>query len=231
MNPELDIATFAGYIDQTLLSPKAGIAEAEEWIAANADRGFATLCVAPIFVPSAVRLLGRSSTGVCSVCGFPLGYSLTTTKAEEARELVSLGCSEVDMVMCVGELVAGDDAYVREDIARVVDAVAAESGDKALVKVILETGHLSEDQVSRACVLAEEAGAHFVKTSTGFGPRGASLRDVELMHSAVGGRLGVKAAGGIRELDSALELLDAGATRLGTSSGEHLLEEFAQHAA
>lgn len=227
----MDAVTLAGMIDQTLLSPKAGVAEAEVWVAENANRNFAALCVAPVLVPATVKRLERSPTRVCSVCGFPLGYSLTSTKADEARELVALGCEEVDMVLCVGELLAGDDAYVRADIALVALAVANESGGKALVKVILETGYLAEEQVTRACMLAEDAGAQFVKTSTGFGPRGASVRDVELMNAAVGGRLGIKAAGGIRDLDSALALIDAGATRLGTSAGERLVEALATRGA
>ncbi len=231
MSTDLDVATFAGMIDQTLLSPKAGIAEAEAWIAENAGRGFASLCVAPIFVPAAARGLEGSTTRVCSVCGFPLGYSLTSTKSAEARQLVSMGCLEVDMVISVGQLLAGDDAYFREDVDAVVEAVVDESGGTAIVKVIVETGYLGEEDVTRACRLAEDAGAHFVKTSTGFGPRGASVRDVELMNAAVGGRLGIKAAGGIRDLDTALALIAAGATRLGTSSGEHLVEALAERSA
>ncbi len=130
------------------------------------------------------------------------------------------------MVVAIGALLEGDSEYVRNDIASVVAAVKRES-EGALVKVILETGYLAEEQVTLGCRLAEEAGADFVKTSTGFGPRGASLRDVELMHEAVGGRLGIKAAGGIRELDDALGLISAGATRLGSSAGIHLLDELA----
>lgn len=226
-DPELDVEAFARFVDQTLLSPTVGVSEATTWIEENAARGFATLCVAPVFVASAARLLEGSKTNVCSVCGFPLGYSLTTTKSEETRHLVSLGCTEVDMVLNVGELLAGNVGYVEHDIAAVVQAAKDESPDRSRVKVILETGHLSEEQVATACRIAEAAGANFVKTSTGFGPRGASVRDVEIMHATVGGRLGIKAAGGIRDLDSALALIRAGATRLGTSSGGRLLDELA----
>lgn len=231
MDPTLDVEGLARLIDQTLLSPTVGLAEATTWIEANAGRGFAALCVTPVFVASAAHLLGVSNTRVCSVCGFPLGYSLTTTKTEETRHLVSLGCAEVDMVLNLGELLAGNVAYVEHDIAAVVRAAADESAGSARVKVILETGHLSEDEIATACRLAESAGADFVKTSTGFGPRGASVRDVKIMHSAVGGRLGVKAAGGIRDLESALALVRAGATRLGTSSGGRLLDELAARCA
>ncbi len=228
MNPELDATAFAAYVDQTLLSPKAGLSEARPWLVENAEHGFAALCVTPLLVPAATLALATSTTRVCSVCGFPLGYSLTRTKAEEARRLVSEGCFEVDMVIAIGELLDGNQDYVRGDIAEVVAAVRDESGGEALVKVILETGYLSEEQVTAACEIAEDAGADFVKTSTGFGPRGASVRDVELMRAAVGDRLGVKAAGGIRDLESALALIDAGATRLGTSSGLPLLDELAR---
>jgi deoxyribose-phosphate aldolase len=225
--PHSSVQALAELIDQTLLSPTVGLVEARTWIEENAGRGFAALCVAPLFAATAARLLDGSATRVCSVCGFPLGYSLTTTKADEARELVSLGCAEVDMVMSLGELIGGDTDYVGGDIRAVVQAVRDESGGQGIVKVILETGHLTEDQVETACRVAEAAGADFVKTSTGFGPRGASVRDVELMHAAIGGRLGIKAAGGIRDLDAALALIDAGATRLGTSSGGRLLDELA----
>lgn len=229
----LDLAGFAACIDQTLLAPTADIAGSRPWIEENAARGFASLCVTPVLLPSTVELLSAagSTTRACSVCGFPLGYSATETKAAEARMLVAAGCAEVDMVIAVGELLGGHRAYVERDISTVVEVVAGQSAGVAIVKVILETGYLSEDDIAEACKLVEAAGAHFVKTSTGFGPRGASLRDVELMRGVVGGRLGIKAAGGIRDLDSALAFLDAGATRLGTSSGGQLLEAFAARSA
>jgi deoxyribose-phosphate aldolase len=157
------------------------------------------------------------------VAGFPLGYTVTESKAEEAARLVSLGCAEVDMVLNIAALLAGDDAYVRRDIAAVVHAVEREGGCKAHVKVIFETGYLDEAQIERACALSVDAGAAFVKTSTGFGPRGASVRDVEVMRAAVGPDIGVKAAGGIRDLEAALAMIEAGASRLGTSAGAEIL--------
>ena len=206
-----------------------GIAEAEAWIAENAGRGFATLCVAPTLVASAARLLrGQQHEGLLRV-RLParvLAHRHQGGRGASARRRSAARKSTWSCAL--GDLLADDDAYVREDIDAVVEAVVAESGGEALVKVILETGYLAEEQVTLACLLAEEAGADFVKTSTGFGPRGASVRDVELMSAAVGGRLGIKAAGGIRELDSALALIEAGATRLGTSAGEHLLDELAE---
>lgn len=221
----MDEQTLAGYIDQTLLKPTIGFAEAGEWMEANREFGFATLCVSPFLVPLASQRLAGSRTQVCSVAGFPLGYSLTETKAEESVHLVELGCVEVDMVVNVAALLEGEDAFVRDDIKAVVDAVEAISGGEAIVKVILETGFLEESHIERGSVLAVEAGAAFVKTSTGFGPRGASVRDVEIMRAAVGPEIGVKAAGGIRDLDAALSMIDAGATRIGTSAGAEILSQ------
>jgi deoxyribose-phosphate aldolase len=213
-------------IDQTLLKPTAGLAEAARWLEHSRDHGFATVCVAPYVVPLASEHVAGSTTKVCSVAGFPLGYQMTETKAEESARLVSLGCAEVDVVVNVGELIAGEEAFVRDDLAAVVRAVGEASGGRGLLKVILETGHLTEDQIRRGCELAVEAGADFVKTSTGFGPRGASVRDVELMSETVGPDIGVKAAGGIRDLETALCMLEAGASRIGTSSGVEILEQF-----
>lgn len=210
-------------IDQTLLKPTVGMREAAEWMEANRGYGFASLCVSPFLVPLAAQRLAGTETVVCSVAGFPLGYALTESKAEEARHLVGLGCTEVDMVVTIAALIEGEDAFVRDDIKAVVDAVSDASEGAGLVKVILETGYLDEAQIERGCVLAVEAGAAYVKTSTGFGPRGASVRDVEIMRAAVGDEVGVKAAGGIRDLDSALALIEAGADRIGTSAGAEIL--------
>jgi len=219
----MDRETLAKAIDQTLLKPTVGYQGAAAWMDECADAGFASLCVSPFLVPLASQRLAGTSTLVCSVCGFPLGYSNTESKAEEAAHLVALGCLEVDMVLNIAALLEGDDAFVRDDIEAVVRTVAENSGE-AIVKVILETGYLEPTHIERACVLAVEAGAHFVKTSTGFGPRGASVEDVRLMRATVGPDIGVKAAGGIRDLDTARAMLAAGATRLGTSSGLEILE-------
>ncbi len=218
-----EIAALAASLDQTLLKPTAGFAEAASWMEASRDAGFASLCVSPFLVPLAAEHLAGTSTKVCSVCGFPLGYTLTETKAEESVHLVELGCTEVDMVMNVAAFLGGDEDFVRADIEAVVLAVTAESGGEGLVKVILETAYLDEGQIERASALAVRAGAAFVKTSTGFGPRGASVRDVEIMRAAVGPDVGVKAAGGIRDLATAREMLAAGANRIGTSAGLEIL--------
>lgn len=222
MSP-VDAQTLASRIDQTLLKPTVGFSEAGEWMEKNRDRGFATLCVSPFLVPLASQRLAGGSTKVCTVCGFPLGYVNTETKAEEAALLVGLGAVEVDMVVNIAALIEGEDAFVTDDVHAVVQSVAHASDGAAIVKVILETGYLDDEQIARGAHLSAAAGAQFVKTSTGFGPRGASVRDVEIMREAVGPEVGVKAAGGIRDLETALAMLEAGATRLGTSSGIDLV--------
>jgi deoxyribose-phosphate aldolase len=220
----VETSVLAAAIDQTLLKPTAGFGEAGAWMDASRDAGFASLCVSPFLVPLAAQKLAGTYTLVCSVCGFPLGYSNTETKVGEARLLVSLGCAEVDMVLNIAAFLEGETRFVEDDIRAVVDSVAHASAGRAIVKVILETGYLTELEVETASRLSAAAGAQFVKTSTGFGPRGASLIDVRIMREAVGPDIGVKAAGGIRDLDTALEMLEAGASRLGSSSGLEILE-------
>ncbi|MRS11527.1 MAG: deoxyribose-phosphate aldolase [Actinobacteria bacterium] len=220
----MDRTTLAKAIDQTLLKPTAGYQKAAGWMQAAVPHGFAALCVSPFLVPLASQQLAGTGTKVCSVCGFPLGYNNTESKAEEAAHLVQLGCDEVDMVLNFAALLEGDDRFVSDDIKAVVRTVAEASKGAAIVKVILETGQLEPSDIERACTIAADAGAHFVKTSTGFGPRGASVEDVRLMRKTVGPDIGVKAAGGIRDLDAALAMLDAGASRIGTSSGIEILE-------
>jgi deoxyribose-phosphate aldolase len=221
----VDINTLAAALDQTLLKPTVGFGEAATWMEGSRDAGFASLCVSPFLVPLAAQHLAGTATAVCSVAGFPLGYSLTETKAEESVHLVELGCTEVDMVMNVAAFLGGEYDYVRDDIEAVVIAVSEESEGSGLVKVILETAYLDEAQIERACELAVTAGANFVKTSTGFGPRGATARDCEIMRAVVGTEIGVKAAGGIRDLATVMEMIEAGANRIGTSAGLDILAE------
>jgi len=221
----ITIKELAASMDQTLLKPTIGFAEGAEWIEANRDMGYASLCVSPFLVPVAAQRLAGTDTAVCSVVAFPLGYAATESKAEEAAHLVELGCVEVDMVLNFAALLEGNDSFVLDDIAAVVASTSRASGGLALVKVILETCYLSEADIDRASRLAVEAGADFVKTSTGFGTRGASVRDVEIMRAAVGPDIGIKASGGIRDLDTALAMIDAGATRLGLSAGAEIVAE------
>jgi deoxyribose-phosphate aldolase len=224
----VDIATLAAALDQTLLKPTVGFSEAASWMEGSRDAGFAALCVSPFLVPLAAQHLAGTSTAVCSVAAFPLGYALTETKAEEAVHLVELGCTEVDMVMNIAAFLGGEYDYVRDDIEAVVIAVSEESEGTGIVKVILETAYLDESQIARACELAVAGGANFVKTSTGFGPRGATARDCEIMRATVGDEIGVKAAGGIRDLEAALAMIAAGANRIGTSAGIQILAQAAE---
>ncbi|MEF3311670.1 deoxyribose-phosphate aldolase [Paenibacillus sp. GYB004] len=210
-----DITKLPAYIDHTLLKADA-TAEAIGKLCDEAKQyGFYSVCVNGMWVPAASKALAGSGVRVSAVVGFPLGASLTGVKAYEAARVAEHGAADIDMVLAVGALLAGDEDYVREDIRAVVEAVRGQ----AIVKVILETGYLNEDQKRTACRLAEEAGAHFVKTSTGFGPGGATVEDVALMRAAVSPNVQVKASGGVRDLAAALSMIRAGATRLGTSSG------------
>lgn len=181
---------------------------------------FGAICINTAHVEYAAELLKDSSVLVCCVVGFPLGANLSSVKAFETKEAVRLGAHEIDMVMNVGALRDGNKDLVRSDI----EAVVAAAGD-AHVKVILETGLLVDDQKLEACLICKDAGAHFVKTSTGFGPMGANPHDVRLMRETVGKSMGVKAAGGIRSFKDALVMIEAGADRLGTSSGIAIIED------
>ena len=220
-------AQLAAMIDQTLLKPTVSLDDGGAWLREQRDIGFASVCVTPRLVTEAVRVMRRTDTVVCAVVGFPLGYDTAETKAFEAAQLVAEGASEIDMVLPIGDLLFEEDALVLDDITRVVEAVRGASDGTGIVKVILETGYLLEADIRRGCRLAERAGADFVKTSTGFGPRGASVEDVRIMREAVGERLGVKAAGGIRTTADALAMIEAGASRIGTSAGATLLNGLA----
>ncbi len=222
----MDRKELASRIDQTLLKPTVGFHEAATWMHEQRDEGFATLCVAPFLVSLAAGELTDTTTRVCSVAGFPFGYSDPRTKAVEARRLVQAGAHEVDMVMQIAAFLEGETDFVYEDIEGVAAAVDAASNGTGVVKVILETGYLTGEQVAEACGVAERAGAHFVKTSTGFGPRGASVEDVSIMRESLSEAVRIKAAGGIRDLSTAVAMLEAGADRLGSSSGREILEAF-----
>lgn len=215
----LSLEELAGLIDHTALKPEAKRSKIRQLCEEALVYRFAAVCVNPVHVEYASQLLADSSVKVCCVIGFPLGATLSSVKAYEAREAVRRGAQEVDMVMNVGALREENYDLVRSDIEAVVSAA-----DGALVKVILETGLLTDDEKRQACLLAREAGAAFVKTSTGFGPMGATPHDVKLMRETVGSSMGVKAAGGIRTFKDALRLIKAGANRLGTSAGIAIVE-------
>ena len=216
-------AELAASIDHTLLRPQATLDDIARLCAEAFDHGFASVCVNPVYIRTVARRLEGSAVKACSVVGFPLGATIAAAKADEARRAVEAGAREIDMVIFVGGLKAGEDAAVRDDIAGVV---AACRPGGARCKVILETCLLTDAEKDRACALCVEAGAHFVKTSTGFSTGGATVEDVARMSRAVRAHgLGVKASGGIRTLADALRMLGAGATRLGTSSGVAIVRE------
>lgn len=205
----------ARMIDHTLLAPSATRRQIEELCEEAEANCFATVCLNPWWVRLAARRLARTPVRVCTVVGFPLGANRTETKAYEAIRAVEDGAGELDMVQNVGALKSGDYSEVERDIAAVVKAAQG----RARVKVILETALLTDEEKVKACVLAREAGAHFVKTSTGFGPGGATEEDIRLMRRVVGAGLGVKAAGGVKDQPTALRMIEAGATRIGASAG------------
>ncbi|MDW8327876.1 MAG: deoxyribose-phosphate aldolase [Anaerolineales bacterium] len=221
MSAALSRSQLAALIDHTLLKPEATTAQIEQLCAEAVRYGFAAVCVNPAYVKLAARLLRRSSVSVCTVAGFPLGATLPEVKAYEAARALELGAREIDMVINIGALRSGDEATVARDIRTVAKAVRAGGG---LLKVILETALLTDDQKRAACRIAKKCGADFVKTSTGFAGGGATVADVALMRETVGPKMGVKAAGGIRSLADAQALIAAGANRLGTSAGVAIME-------
>ena len=210
----------AKHIDHTLLRTDAQRADVAKLVEEAKAYHFASVCVSPIWVSYVSEALRDTGIKTCTVIGFPQGATPSAVKAFETKQAVADGADEVDMVIAVGRLKDGDDAYVKADIEAVVQA----AGGKALTKVIIETCLLTDEEKRRACLLAKEAGADFVKTSTGFAAGGATAADVRLMRECVGETMGVKAAGGIRSRADAEAMLAAGATRLGTSSGVKIVE-------
>ncbi|GIO16136.1 deoxyribose-phosphate aldolase [Cohnella xylanilytica] len=205
----------AGYIDHTLLKPESARDAIEKLCEEAKTYRFATVCVNPYWVGLAAKLLAGSGVGVTTVVGFPLGATTTKAKAAETEDAIANGATEIDMVVNVGALKSGMFDEVEKDIAGVVAA----SGGRAVVKVILETGLLTDEEKVKGCELSKSAGADFVKTSTGFGPGGATAEDIALMRRTVGPGMGVKASGGVRDADACRAMIAAGATRIGASSG------------
>jgi deoxyribose-phosphate aldolase len=215
-------AGVAALIDHTLLKPDATRAQVEQLCAEAAEFGFATVCVNPSWVALAAARLRSSPVGVCAVVGFPLGATTSDVKHFETHRVIFDGAREVDMVINIGALKSGDLRIVERDIEAVVGPCL---DCQVTSKVILETAYLSDDEKVAACTLARAAGADFVKTSTGFGPGGATVADVALMRRVVGGALGVKAAGGVRDLRTLEAMVAAGATRVGASAGVRIVHE------
>lgn len=218
-------ATIARIIDHTLLKPEATETDIARVCEEARQFGFASVCVNPYWVPAAAHLLDRSPVKVCTVAGFPLGANTTPIKVAETAAAIRCGAQEIDMVLNVGALRGGDELTVGNDIAAVV---AEAHANGAIVKVILETALLTDDQKVAACRIAKQAGADFVKTSTGFGPGGATPTDVALMRRTVGPDTGVKAAGGIRTLEDVQKMVTAGATRIGASASVKIVESIAR---
>ena len=215
---------WASFIDHTLLKPEASAVDIERLCEEAARYKFASVCVNPTWVRASACHLRGSGVPVCTVIGFPLGATLADVKAYETRRAIFDGAQEVDMVINIGALKSGDDCAVEYDIRQVVEAAHEYN---VLVKVIIEAALLTDDEKVRACIAAKNAGADFVKTSTGFAKGGATVADVALMRRAVGQEMGVKAAGGVKGLADARAMIEAGATRIGASVGVKIAQEAA----
>lgn len=215
MNKEL-----ANMIDHTALKPDTTQEQVEKLCEEAREFNFASVCVNPTWVTLAAEMLKGAEAKVCTVIGFPLGATTTETKSFETKDAIEKGATEVDMVINIAELKAGNDDYIVDDIKAVVEAAKG----KALVKVIIETCLLTDEEKKRACELAVKAGTDYVKTSTGFSTGGATPEDIKLMSETVGPNIGVKASGGVRDLEGAQAMIDAGATRIGASAGVKIVQ-------
>lgn len=213
------IKNLAKYIDHTQLKPDTTEEKINSIIQEAKENDFASVCVNPYWVKHCFNELKDTSVKVCTVIGFPLGATSTETKVFETKNAIKNGATEVDMVINVGALKSNNDSFVEKDISEVVSAAKGQ----ALTKVIIETSLLTEDEKIRACKLAKTAGADFVKTSTGFSGGGATVEDIKLMREVVGPDMGVKASGGVRDLETTEAMINAGATRIGASAGIEIL--------
>ncbi|QKY69498.1 deoxyribose-phosphate aldolase [Lentibacillus sp. CBA3610] len=212
-------ADLAKYIDHTQLKPDTTKEKITRIVNEARVYNFASVCVNPYWVPYCYENLKNTEVKVCTVIGFPLGATSTEAKVHETKQAIKDGATEADMVINIGELKSGNDEAVQRDIEAVVEAAEG----SALTKVIIETSLLNHDEKVRACHLAKKAGADFVKTSTGFSGGGASVEDIELMRKTVGSEMGVKASGGVRDLESVKAMIEAGATRIGASAGVDII--------
>lgn len=210
------------YIDHTILKADASKAEVETLCQEAKEHQFKSVCINPTWVSLAKEMLADTSVLVCTVIGFPLGANHTDVKVYETKKALEEGADEIDMVINVAQLKAGNEEYVKNEIAEISKEVHQNNG---ILKVIIETSLLTDEEKIKACSIAKDAGADFVKTSTGFSSSGATVEDIKLMRKTVGEKMGVKASGGVRELDFAMELIGNGATRLGTSSGVKLVNK------
>jgi deoxyribose-phosphate aldolase len=214
-------------IDHSVLRPESTEEDVKKACIMGINLGVAAVVVNPAHIPVVVANLKRSAVKACSVISFPFGLSTTEAKLAETRSVLNQGAQEIDVVMNFSALRSCREEYVLDEIGKIT-ALAKSGAKKALVKVIIETCYLNEFEKKQACLLAVKGGADFVKTSTGFGSAGATVEDVRLMKQTVGPKIGVKAAGGIRTLEQALQMVEAGAVRIGTSSSLSILEAIRQ---
>lgn len=217
---DMSPSSLAKYIDHTLLKPQASQEQVRKICDEAKKYHFASVCVNPNYIEFVAQQLAGSGVAPCVVIGFPLGATTPEVKAEETNTVVMLGAKEVDMVVNIGAIKSGDWNLVKRDIEAVVNAARG----RALVKVIIETCLLTDEEKVKVCTIAKLAGADFVKTSTGFSTGGATVEDVQLMRQTVGPHMGVKASGGVKDYAGAVAMIKAGATRLGTSSGAKIVE-------
>ncbi len=216
----------AKMIDHTNLNATATVDDIKKLCEEALEHQFASVCIHPIYVPLATKLLEESSVKVCTVIGFPLGANTAETKAFETKNAIKNGAQEVDMVMNIGAFKSGAYDLVRSDIKAVKDATKASGvSSDVIVKVILETCYLTDDEIVKACEIVKDVGGDFVKTSTGFGTEGAVEEKISIMRKTVGRDIGVKASGGIGNFEEALSMLDAGANRIGASSGVNIVTD------
>lgn len=208
------------YLDHTVLKPESTDLDIQKACLDAKKYDFKAVCIQPMWVKYTADMLKGSDVNTCTVIGFPLGANTSEVKAYEAKQAVKDGAVEVDMVINIGAIKSEDFSLVHDDIKAVVDAVKG----KAIVKVIIETCLLTENEKVRACEISKRAGADFVKTSTGFSTGGATVEDIKLMRETVGKEMGVKASGGVRSLEDAKAMIEAGATRIGTSNGVAIVE-------
>lgn len=209
------------YIDHTLLKQEASYKQIKKLCEEAIEYKFKSVCVNPCRVLQAYNIVKNTDVLVCAVTGFPLGAATTNSKCAEACEAIENGANEIDMVINIGAVKDKDWEYVKNDIRSVVEGI----NERAVLKVILETCLLSENEIEKACLICLEAGADFVKTSTGFSKGGALIDDIKLMRKTVGDNMGVKASGGVSDYNKAVAMIEAGASRIGTSAGVSIMEE------
>jgi deoxyribose-phosphate aldolase len=219
-------------IDQTLLRPTATVREVQGLCMTAKKNHFAAVVVNPSYVPLAKRLLEGSDVKICSVVGYPMGANTIETKVFEAKDNIKKGADELDVVINFGMIKSGNFDYLEREISIIVSVIRreqmAEYNKHINIKIVIEAGALVKEEIAKICKIVEESGSDFIKTATGFGTRGVELDDVRLIREVVTRNIGVKAAGGIRTFKDAQALVDAGATRLGTSSGLNIIEEYSE---